>query len=101
MSNGRATGMVGCRIFKVPLSNVSLGVRQEDTGILLKVMDEPIELQSIDLFCLRELISKVLSYFVIPGMLWSNIKHLYTSYYCSSFRLLWSQNINHVDKLPY
>ncbi len=62
--------MVGCRIFKVPLSNVSLGVRQKDTGILLKVMDEPNELLNIDLFCL-----KVLSYFGIPGMLLSSIKH--------------------------
>lgn len=67
--------MVGCRIFKVPLSNVSLGVRQKDTGILLKVMDEPNELLNIDLFCLKELIKKVLSYFGIPGILFSSIKH--------------------------
>lgn len=44
-------------------------------GILLKVMDEPNELLNIDLFCLKELIKKVLSYFGIPGMLLSSIKH--------------------------
>lgn len=98
VSNVRATGVVGCRIFKVPLSNVSLGVRHKDSGILLKVMDEPIELLNIDLLCLRELILKVLSYFVIPGMLLPSIKH-YTPSYCLRFRLLWSQNIYHVDKL--
>lgn len=45
--------MVGCRILKVPLSNVGLRVRQKDSEILLKVMDEPHELLNVD-FVLSE-----------------------------------------------